>query len=941
MVFLAKFQYRVLNKIIFFFLFISLAVFGQEQPPIKNFTIEEYLGGNQNWGVSQGNSKYIYVANHSGLLEYNGANWEMYEAPNSSLMGSVNSIGDVVYAGYHMEMGFWKKDIFGKLIYTSLLDKLKKPLLADETFWNIVGFDDWVVFQSLRRMYIYNVAQESFRIIENTTKRALLYKVDGALYYQKENEGLFVIKNGGSKLISNSVILKENTIVGVYNKNGNLLVLTENGVFFQLENEILSQWKTRWKPSKELKIYTSIQLKNGNLALGTISNGLFVLDNNGALLWNVNYENGLNNNTVLSLFQDETANLWMGLDNGISVLNLNSRFKEYIDKKGTLGLVYAAIYTDDMLYIGTNQGLFYKPLDEDVKFTLVENTKGQVWSLKNIDGELFCGHNSGTFLVEGNKATLISDFQGTWVVKKIPNTNKLLLQGNHAGLSVLQKKGGSWGLRNIIKGFTVSSRFVEFVDAYNIVINNEFKGVYSLKINDDYTSVDNEVLEPQMGYGSSILKIKEQILYANSSGVFKVNSDNSFLLDSTLTSIFYNGKEDVTSPLIPDKKGLKIWGFSNNNIVSAVPSALDSEMKREEVSIPTSFKRQLGNGGFEYITPMPNGNYFVGISNGYVTLDSDEIEEKKFKIDITKVYQAFHNQEPKDVALIGDGNFDSKENNISFKYSVPEYDKYSSVYYQYVLEGKYDKWSNWSQLSEFSFENLSYGDYVFKVRGKVGNDITENVANYSFSIGRPWYLSRVALISYVLGFIAISLIVHRLYKSYYKRQRISLMERNKKELKRKKLKAQKKLVQVNNDKLRTEIDSKNRELAISTMSIIKKNEFLNAIKDQLKQVPESPELKNVIRTIDRNINNADDWKFFEEAFNNADKNFLRKVKNNHPELTPNDLKLCAYLRLNLSSKEIAPLLNISVRSVEVKRYRLRKKMNLPHEENLADYIFKM
>ena len=100
-------------------------------------------------------------------------------------------------------------------------------------------------------------------------------------------------------------------------------------------------------------------------------------------------------------------------------------------------------------------------------------------------------------------------------------------------------------------------------------------------------------------------------------------------------------------------------------------------------------------------------------------------------------------------------------------------------------------------------------------------------------------------------------------------------------------------------------------------------------------------MKSVIRTIDRNINNVDDWKFFEDAFNNADKDFLKKVKSSHPELTANDLRLCAYLRLNLSSKEIAPLLNISVRSVEVKRYRLRKKINLAHENGLVDYIMQI
>ncbi|MFT7251764.1 MAG: AraC family chitin signaling transcriptional activator, partial [Flavobacterium sp.] len=97
-------------------------------------------------------------------------------------------------------------------------------------------------------------------------------------------------------------------------------------------------------------------------------------------------------------------------------------------------------------------------------------------------------------------------------------------------------------------------------------------------------------------------------------------------------------------------------------------------------------------------------------------------------------------------------------------------------------------------------------------------------------------------------------------------------------------------------------------------------------------------IKSIISTITRNVKEEDTWNVFKEAFDNADKDFIKKVKELHPSLTPNDLRLCAYLRLNLSSKEIAPLINISVRSVEIKRYRLRKKMDLTHEQGLVEYV---
>ena len=257
------------------------------------------------------------------------------------------------------------------------------------------------------------------------------------------------------------------------------------------------------------------------------------------------------------------------------------------------------------------------------------------------------------------------------------------------------------------------------------------------------------------------------------------------------------------------------------------------------------------------------------------------------------------------------------------------------------MAGIYDECSEWTNNSDISFENLLFGSYTFNVRAKIGGEVSINNANYSFRIERPWYISNPAVFFYVIVFVLSALLIHKLYMRFYEKQHYQLLKASKKKLKRKKIKAQRRIVQVNNENLREEVDIKNRESAISTMSIIKKNKFLNTIKNQLKSIAENPQVKSVILNIDRNINNADDWKFFEDAFNNADKDFLKMVKGTHANLTVNDLRLCAYLRLNLSSKEIAPLLNISVRSVEVKRYRLRKKLILPHEDSLTNYIIEL
>ena len=215
------------------------------------------------------------------------------------------------------------------------------------------------------------------------------------------------------------------------------------------------------------------------------------------------------------------------------------------------------------------------------------------------------------------------------------------------------------------------------------------------------------------------------------------------------------------------------------------------------------------------------------------------------------------------------------------------------------------------------------------VRAKVGNTLSKNMLSYSFMVHRPWYISNIALSFYFLSLLIIILITHRAYKRYYSEK-----------FKHEQMENVQMIMQIKNEKLNQDIDNKNRELAISTMSIIKKNRVLDKIKKELKKTKHIGDNNTALELINSNLNDAKDWSFFEQAFNNADKDFLEKIKSSHPDLTPNDLRFCAYLRLNLSSKEMAPLLNISIKSVETKRYRLRKKLGLEHDDGLVNYILK-
>ena len=920
--------------------YISDTLYAQEIPPIQSFTPEMYNAENQNWSITQSDDQYIYVANNIGLLEFNGAIWKLYETPNQTILRSVKAVGNRIYTGCYMEFGFWERNVFNELVYTSLSANLKSSMIEDEQIWNIISLDDFIVFQSLNNIYTYHISTKSFSIITSETTLTKMVNVGNTVYFQKLNQGIFKIENGKEKLFSNHDILKSNRLINIFNIDSKLIFQTKQNGFFVYDRQLLKPWSV---PANDiisnLTAYNSIMLQDGSIAIGTISNGIVLMSNTGVLDYTLNQNKGLYNNTVLSVFEDVDENIWLGLDNGINCINRSSPFKAYDDKMGRLGTVHVSIVFEDFLYIGTNQGLFVKNLSGISDFELLDDLSGQVWSLDIYDDTLFCGHDLGTFIIHENRANQISDIEGTWGVRKIPGSKQLLMQGNYDGLSVLEKNKGTWSLRKRNVVYNMSSKFFELNDNNQVFVSHEYKGVFILKMDDSYHKVLKVTQDSTVDKSlhSSLVKYNDDILYAVKKGIYVYDtSDKAFVRDSILSQL-YDPVNFVSGKLV--KTPNKLWSFSERNIAYATPGLLNSIPKIERIPLSNNLRKSVT--GYENIFPLDQQKYLLGTSTGYLIMDLNKVKRLSYNIAINSISNFAIDAEERTLAPAKTETFLNKQNNFEITYSVAEFDKYLEVEYQYKLEGIYEDWSTWSKSSSELFKNLPYGDYTFSVRGRVGDQITNNSATYSFSIQKPWYISNSMILLYILGVILFSVLMHNIYKRKYKLQEEKLLFDAEREFELKQLENEQKLMALRNDQLKQDIDNKNRELAISTMSLIKKNEFLNSIKEALKNNNADVNLNPVIKIIDKNLNNTDDWKFFEEAFNNADKDFLKKIKSKHTTLTPNDLKLCAYLRLNLSSKEIAPLLNISTKSVEVKRYRLRKKMSLPHEASLTNYILEI
>ena len=933
------FYLKFLRKISVLLVLVGSVLNAQELPPLVNYLPKDYSGGNQNWKIDQSTENYIYIANNTGLLEFSGANWNIYPAPNNSVIRAVKVVTDKVFIGCYMDFGYWQRDQLGNLNYTSLISKLEIPLLEDETFWNILHFENYVLFQSLNRIYIYNLQEDSYKIISASTKRAVIFEIGNYIYFQKSNEGLFKIENGEPVLVSNQNVVKSYELIGGFLKDKKAFFINEKGEFYFLEDNKLVKWNVSSDAVlKSKKVYSSFQLSDGGIIIGTISNGVYHISKEGDFIRSINKEKGLLNNTVLSVFEDIDKNVWLGLDNGISVINLESTFSVYNDTKGEIGSVYTSINFNGNLYVGTNQGLFYKPIDSNSELELVNGTSGQVWCLKNIDETLFCGHNIGTFVIKNNIATKISDFPGTWGIQKIAGNENLLLQGNYNGISVLEKINNSWKFRNKIKGFDISSRYFEFLTKEELIINHEYKGIFKLELDSDYTKIIHQDNYNNLGEQSSLVMYNSKLLHASSNGIYAFNqSKNKFEKDSLLSSLFFTKNDPIKGNLIKDETN-KLWGISDRNIVCVKYDAFSNKPKRVDIPIQKSFRSSNVISGFENLNHLNDEVFLIGNTSGFSTINLEKLKSKNYSVAINSVFKHKLNNKKEQLTLNKNHQLKATSNNLYISYSVAEFDKNIEVDYQYKLNGIYNDWSNWSEKPDVEFNNLPFGDYTFEVKARVGNKISLNTATFNFSIDRPWYISNLAIVLYAVFAILIFLLIHTLNKRYYNKQKQKLIEKKQREFALSQLESDKVIMKLKNEKLKNEVESKTRELSTSAMNIIKKNELLNKIKKELLVLKSNEQIAPVIKIINKNLSTDSDWEMFQEAFNNADTDFLKKVKDLHSNLTPNDLRLCAYLRLNLSSKEIAPLLNISPRSVEIKRYRLRKKMDLQHEKSLVEYI---
>jgi len=721
------------------------------------------------------------------------------------------------------------------------------------------------------------------------------------------------------------------------------------------------EWKTKANSFLiQNNLFCATQLKSDNYAFGTVLGGVAICNAKGDILQEINHKTGLQNNTILSIFSDNSENLWLGLDNGIAYVEISSPVS-LISDIANMGTGYTCQIFENYLYLGTNQGLFVKPFSSlsqnEGIFELVENTEGQVWSLNVFDNQLICCHDRGVFAISGKKSRQLWNKAGTWKFIPLKNHSNKLLGGCYDGLVMLKKGENGWLFDKKIKGFSESTRFISNSEDESIWVSHGEKGLFHIRLNNQLDSViQNEFYTSTNGLPSNsrniVFKLKNDIFVSTISGFYAFNSDKKKFEPSEK----YNALFGITGRLKSFSIDVSnnIWYIAENE--SGV-LRLNENSTYTKISDP--FKR-LNNQyveEFEFIYPYNEENIFLGIQTGFAHYSSKFIKSYNQKFDsfITKIelpyldstiyFNQVQNAELKH-------KFPFRKNAFRFHFTSNFLENTENLQFSYFLENYSDDWSVWSTIPFKDFTNLDPEHYTLKLKAQNTYNTISEISSFSFTITPPWYRSYWAWISYLLLGFFIVLINFRIFKTrmqHAKNEEIKKLEEKRlhdeEQFERKRMMDEKELIFLRNEKLRQEMLHRDKELANQAMNIIQKNKSFQKLNEELLRIQNATDdglvkTKMVLlrKRIEKEIDEEQQNQIFETYFDEVHSDFSERLKEKYPQLSPKDIRLCAYIRMDMSTKEISSLFNISYRGAEINRYRLRKKLDLSREVNLPTFL---
>jgi len=927
---------------------------------IFNFAKSEYKAATQSWDIAEDKRGLLYFANNDGLLEYNGRDWQLYKVDNQTIVRSV-AIDDQgrIFTGAQNELGWFNSDENGKLQYHSL-KKYMPSSLSLEDVWDIVIIRDKVFFRTNRYVLCFDGRQKMDVIYEGST--LFIGKAGGKLYLQKQDFDILLWQNNIWSPVKAAASFSSIVTAVIDVARDTALFTTLKSGIFHLKGSFLQPWPTPFDQLlKTKRIYHATLCHDGKLALASSLDGLIILDRKGRWWQQYHKDNGLLHNNILSVFSSSEGNLWLGLDNGISAIQYASPFSFIIPDQDLESTGYAVSAYSDKMYFGQSDGLYslpwknYFPFETQNLFSKIQAADGQVWNTDVVGNYLWVGHHEGLMGIKDQLLTKYDAGKGTWTSLALDDLHMLV--GTYEGLSIYKKTSNGYQLLHKVEGLKESCRIVVKDGKNQIWVSHPYRGIYRVTFTDPlWTRAAVKHFTSAHGlpsdFNNYVFSIAGKPVFGTEKGVYRFNeSTQSFV---TADDFNQNLGHNVRVKYLKEDANGNIWFVAGEAVGLLTIDDLGIKKSTQKKVFPELEGRLVG--GFEFIYPYRPDQVFFASETGFIFFQPKTKAEPPIQLYFSKVegkgdtllagnrHLAFHNSSEK-------LSIPYAQNDLTFYFAVSGILYKDLVEYRCLLEGYDDEWTHWSTDQSKPYTKLKPGSYTLKVQARIRGGRQQTEKSCLVVVDPPWYLSKIAFLFYFLGAAILLLTLIRRQFRKFELEKLQIREAYQEEQAKQAFQveqARAALVEMQNEKLAAEISFKNQELASATMHLVQKGEVLLTIKQALDQILEKspgPEVRKEIQGL-INLMNFDnkideDWEQFSHHFDQVHVNFIERLRKKYPQITANDEKLCAYLRLNLSTKETAQMMNISVRGVEASRYRLRKKLGLSNEENLVEFMMRI
>jgi AraC family transcriptional regulator, chitin signaling transcriptional activator len=937
----------------------------QGTPRITHYTKKEFNSDSQFWAMCQDNDGILYFANNDGALIFDGEQWQTVKLPNSSSIRSLKVSSDgQVYAGGFNELGTIRKDALGKYQYHSLVNLLRSEDRNIENIWQIHEVQGHIVFRSYKML----IAVANNKAVTLPSSSTLNYTtVISDRLYVADAEGLKSVNLNSLEFtpIARLSELNDEEVISLLPgfRENELLVITRRGSLYTFDADVrkLKFWKKIIPANSKNLVTCAIRASTGNYYLGTLSDKVISLDASGKQINNEAFHN-LQDNTVLNLFESTEGNVWVLLNNGLDCIDIKAPVSLVFENAS----IYDALVRNNRIYLATNQGVFITP---DVRnmasvttsdFEKIQGLEGQAWSAQYFEGKALISHDRGVFVVSAdNSFVKLPDAKGVWKVMPVKHKPGYYLVCTYDGIWLMQYDARSgFTIKHRLEGFNESSRDILESDESGIFwVCHGYKGVFRIKIEDEYKRVISvEHYKDQNGLPSpfniNVFRWNQEIVFTTNHGIYTYNAvANKFQPHVRLTKIF--GVEQNVRKML--QHGNKTWFAHDNEVGYFITD--DPEPKLQKglfLQLKGSFNESM-----ECITPVDQHHVLMGTNTGLYAFNLDyDATRRPAKTIINSV--SYHHASNEIFCTLNTGprahqQLPYKTSGITFHFSAPGFQDRMNVQFSYLLENVDEDWSPWQEESSKEYSMLRPGKYVFRVKARslLGESATES--RYYLQILPLWYQTLWAYALYcVVGLMIVyGVIVLVKRKIQREREETQAEEKEKRkvlelEIHRIKLEREKEEIKKDKDLLEEDVIHKSKELANYTMLLVKKRELLSDIHEELKEIKEAvrndasrQKLRDLLKKINFNLADEEHLQVFESNFERVHHEFFTELKTNFPDLTQKELRLCAFVRMNLTNKEIASILNISVRGVETARYRLRKRLSLNHEEDMAGFLDKL